>query len=222
MAQQPVLRPIRLMAEGKTDADFLYKLLQDLGLTGTIWAEEFTPDGDKSGGVTKLSDKLAGIIQTNEVQTGKTKVLAVMRDADEGDDRAFQSVSNIIDLEGLPVPQSAGVLSSPGIFDIRTAILIVPSRGEGALEDLILSALADDPVLGCVDDMFENVLQCISDAKSPLSQSKHQKARYQMYLAARGGRLHDDTALNMSWFPWEHPAFDDVKQFLTLLADATQ
>lgn len=99
---------------------------------------------------------------------------------------------------------------------MRTAIFILPdAQTPGMLEDLCLRAVADDPVMPCVQEFFD----CIQ-RRCDTSPGTMPKAKTHAFLASRerpGLRL-GEAAMKGYW-PWADPAFDEVRRFLRALGE---
>lgn len=99
------------------------------------------------------------------------------------------------------------------------------------VEDLVFSALPKDGILDCVDTYFG----CLVEAGVKPNVQRLPKSKLSVYISGKVTDVdfarHDDAkrmfltqALDMKWWTdenmWNHPAFDDAKDFLTqLLAD---
>ena len=86
--------------------------------------------------------------------------LGIVRDSDFNTDalRSVQDRIKTVDKEGPPnidIPDHPIV---PTIGDLKVSVLIVPSVSqEGALETILLQAVAKDPMMRCVDKYIECV-----------------------------------------------------------------
>lgn len=98
-----------------------------------------------------------------------------------------------------------------------TAILIVPGENRtGSIENLCWDAVRDLPASRCVDEY----LRCLRQ-NAALDSANESKTRVHAYLASRA----DPTttvgvgAIKGYW-PLEHQAFDDLRRFVRLIAEA--
>ncbi|MBM4034947.1 MAG: hypothetical protein FJ291_24655 [Planctomycetes bacterium] len=197
MAKRPVIEQHSiLIVEGVDEQGVFGALLRHLGISDV----QVVP----TGGKTSLADGLHGL----KVSPGFDSVTAigVVRDADADPEAAFRSVCGALSREGLPVPAAPLV---PHGGPPKVTVLILPSGTRpGALEDLCLDAVADDPAFPCVSAYFA----CLHDAgvDGPHNLSR---ARMQVFLASRqqaGKRLGEAA----SYLPWNAPAFDEVRRFV--------
>ncbi len=214
-----------LLVEGRDDKAFFIQLGKHLGF------DDATPIHIlEYGGKDGIAQRLFQLTQLQEF--GKVSDIGVVRDADYETD-AFQSIQDAIrtcnrnsPLE-LPVPRFA---IEPTCGQPAISALLLPAIGrEGMLEDLVLEALSDDPVITCVDEFFA----CLQRSDIQVAKHRLPKAKARVFIS---GKNASDTAVGddisrkyfsdiyrMSWWKpeyWDHPAFDDAKAFLSqLLAD---
>jgi hypothetical protein len=133
-----------LIVEGKEDKFFFEALLKYLQIT-SIQVEPI-------GGKTQLARNLLELRGQAEFDT-IVKTLAVVRDADDNPEGAFQSVCGALKNANLSVPTHHLQFTA----DLpQTGVLILPSITKmGALEDVCLAAIADNAILkSCVTEYF--------------------------------------------------------------------
>lgn len=189
-----------LVVEGKDDARFFAALLRHMQVPDV---QVLPMDGK-----TNLTSHLKLLVRT----PGFTQVtrLGVIRDADDDPRAAFQSVCSSLGTAGLSVPPRVAELQAgmPAI-----AVVIVPHDGPGAIENLCLSAVADDPAIQCVDAFFD----CV---RSRLAPPRHiSKAKVQAFLSSRpeeGKRLGE--AAEAGYWPWDASCFTMIKEFVRIVA----
>ena len=78
--------------------------------------------------------------------------IGVARDADDDGDNAAQSVRDALGAAGFPVPDSPLESANDGRIAVR--YLIIPHGEAGALEDVCLASLDEDPAMACVESYF--------------------------------------------------------------------
>jgi hypothetical protein len=192
-------KPKLLIGEGKDEVNFFTALLKRLGIA-EVQVEEY-------GGKPALGAYLKEL-RTKRPGRRKLQTLAVTRDLDVGMVQDYQSVCSALTNSGLAAPPAPGQFikgkPSVGVY------LFPDNQRPGMLEDLCLDAAAADPALPCVDDF----IQCIADRakRSPVPLAK---ARMHAWLASQDEPdLRLGEATQKLWWPWNHPAFDALKQFL--------
>lgn len=194
-----IKKPKLLVVEGREEQMFFEALNQHLGLKKI----QIMPIGGK--------EKLRGNLKALVRSPGFPQVvsLAVVRDADEDPDGAFQSVRDALQAAGLPTPEKA---FEPVNENPRVAVLILPKADRsGMLEDLCLEAVVQDPAMECVERYF----QCLQEKDLTLPHNIS-KAKVQVFLASRpkaGLRLGE--AAQAGYWPWDAEAFHQVKNFLS-------
>ena len=203
MAERPtepinIVEPNLLVVEGEDENRFFGALISHLGLRSI----QVLPIGGKE----KLPESLKALV----VSPGFHEVhrLNVVRDADDEPSRAFQSVCKALENAGLPSPKSP--IERTGDTPEVTVMIMPGQGGRGALEDLCLKAVVDDPAMTCVDEFFE----CLQSGN--ISHPKNTpKAKVQTFLASiphEGLRLGE--AAEKGYWPWHSEAFKEVKDFL--------
>ncbi len=183
-----------VIVEGKDEESFFGNLLQHLSRSDIqIWPSE---------GKTKIRSTLKALTLASNYET--VTGIAVIRDADDDPESAFQSVCDALINAGLAVPikntEFAGTRP-------RVGIMILPGQEQpGMLEDLCLASVADDSAIPCIDEYFD----CL---KAVLTPSTHAaKARMHAFLASRS---EPDKRLGQTTWDWNHAAFETIRNFLT-------
>ncbi len=138
--------------------------------------------------------------------------LGIVRDADTNPSGAFQSVCGALKKAGLPVPDRQ-IIPTKSIP--RVSVIILPKPDfPGALEDICLCAVKEDPAIPCVEEYF----QCLAGKGIVIPENNISKAKVHTFLSSKEDpekRLGE--AAEAGYWPLEHPAFDLVKQFLQSL-----
>jgi hypothetical protein len=111
----------------------------------------------------------------------------------------------------LPAPVNTMVSVGAGP---QVSILILPDAvTPGMLESLCLAAVENDPAMQCVDAYFNCLKQQMAVSPRNLT-----KSPLHAFLSSRPkSDLLVGEAASAGYFPWNHPAFDQVKQFLQSL-----
>ena len=161
-------------------------------------------------------DELQGFLRGLQRQSGFAQMvvsLGIVRDAERDATAAFQSVYSALSNAGLRKPDRSEAFEGK---KPRVGVLILPdATTAGMLETLFLRSVANDPVMPCVDEYFNCVEQRLSSAKLPRIM---EKARVQVFLASRREPVSPSRwAAHRGYWPWDNPAFDHVKQFLSNL-----
>ena len=133
-----------------------------------------------------------------------------MRDAERKSEPkdAFRSVCSALNGTGLTAPDQIGTFegSNP-----RVGVLILPdAKKRGMLETLCLRSVADHPAMQCVNEYFD----CVKEQLGSLPRNMD-KAKIQAFVAATLEPVSQlRWAFHRDYWPWDSPAFDNVKQFL--------
>lgn len=189
----------QLLVEGRDGVAFFAALLNQLGQR-EIQIQNF-------GGITELRPFLKALRNEPGFEEIVTS-LGVIRDAETNPQGAFQSVRDALRASGLPASEKPEVVESGSP---QTVVLILPNASTpGMLETLCLESVANEPAINCVDHYFD----CLNQ-QTGFSPNNVFKARLHAFLSAKpkpGLRVGD--AASAGYFPWDHPAFDHIKQFL--------
>jgi len=188
--------------EGKDDEAFFDTLVNRLG--------RYDIQVAGIGGKTKLRTILKAIVKDPPFQNVQS--LGVIRDADLDPKSAFESVRDALKATGLPTPKKQmSVAKGPP----KTSVMILPSIDrQGALEDLCLEAVAQDPAMDCTEGFFD----CLQEKGRARPKKDMAKAKVRAFLAAQGDpTLPLGLAARKGYWPLDHPAFDRVRRFLKSL-----
>jgi hypothetical protein len=194
-------KPKLLIVEGKDEESFLGALTTHLGLSDIQVVEV--------AGKKNIRPALKAIVK--EPPFSQVEALGVVRDADTDPSAAFRSVKAALTAVGLPSPKKPlqSVKGRP-----RVNVMILPSSDrKGALEDLCLDAVADDPANNCVDEYFDCLHQ-----KDLVSIKELPKAKVRVFLSSREDpTLPLGLAAMKGYWPFDHEAFRPLRQFLMSL-----
>ena len=194
----PLSKPKLLIGEGQDEVNFFDAFVKHLGLAD-VQIEHY-------GGKGNLGRFLAEF----RVRSGNHSVvsLGITRDADANVAAVFQSVTGLLQANGLMVPAALGQFH-PG--PPRVGIFIMPdNQRPGMLEDLCLAAVQGDGALTCVDEFFLCVSQRVNRQPSNMA-----KARVHAWLASQLiPDLRLGEAAQSSVWPWNSPAFALLEQFI--------
>ena len=207
MKKIEIISPYLLIVEGKDEELFFEALMKNLGLTDI----QILPIGGK----TKLRENLRHLV--NKVPDfDMVTSLGIVRDADDDPKAAFQSVSDALKEVKLPTPSnplipSTGPNPRNPKYHIKVNVFIMPDGNSfGDLEELCLRAVKTDPAMECVDEYFD----CLKHKALALPKQMS-KAKVHVFLASRikpDKRLGE--AAKAGYWPWNHNAFEKIKNFL--------
>jgi len=164
-------------------------------------------------GADQLKHSLKLIRLSREYNT-LLSTIAITSDAEVDADRKFQSITaHLKDTNySVPLEQLAATESNPSVI-----LLIIPSKGQGMIEDVCLRSICDDPAMVCVDHFFKCLNSSLPENGLDLP-TNYSKARLQTFLASRKkAGLRMGTAAKKNLFPFDDPAFDEIKQLLKLM-----
>lgn len=194
----PIRRSKLLLVEGSTPLNFFEALLQHLGISDEIEISDFR-------GVTDLKSAVAAHADSSEFKS-LVKSVAVVRDAEDDRDAAYDSVRHALDSAGLSA-------ANP---DVRTSIYILPDdQNAGMIETLCVDAIRADPVFSCIEEFFD----CAEQQGAILPEGiQRAKNLAQAYLSTRKEtQMFPGIAAYRGYWPWDNEAFVELKQFLQSL-----
>ena len=206
-----IRQPRLLLVEGEDDEQFFRRLIGRRQI-GDIQIVQFSEHA-------KLSRFLADVIVADPRFSELVKAVAIVRDADQSLESAFQSVRDSLLHAGLPVPNTP-VTPAIGTLNgaaFQVSVYIMPDNAvAGDLETLILRAVEGNPASDCVDTYIE----CLKERGMTVRHER--KAKLHAFLASDPGdpTLQPGQAIDAGVIPWNSPAFDGVHRFLDALDDA--
>ncbi|MBN2196882.1 MAG: hypothetical protein JW751_29015 [Polyangiaceae bacterium] len=162
---------VLVLGEGRDEQRFFSWLL---GATGCADVQVLEYGG---------KNNLGAFLKALPSVTGFSNVarLVVTRDADESAASAFQSACSGLRSAGLPVPTELGVLGGADAGPRVAVHILCGDEGLGALEDVVLRAVAGDPATACVDAL----VACLADRGALPVRHRLGKAKLQAWLASR-------------------------------------
>lgn len=195
-------KPKLLLVEGIDEVRLFEALAKDIG------AEDVQiRDYQGKGNLRRFLGVLPQIPGYSELES-----IGVTRDADENGDKAAESVRDALGAAGFPVPNSP--LESANNGRIEVCYLIIPHGETGALEDVCLASVAEDPAMVCVEGYFDCIERSALDGPKEKWMSK---AKVHAFLSSR-----EDPALRLGeaaesgvW-AFDAPAFDPLKSVLRM------
>lgn len=193
---------IQLLVEGNDHKNFFGAFLEHLSLVD-VQIHDF-------GGVNNLRNFLLALVRAERFRE-TVQTIGIVRDAEEDENAAFQSVQSSLRNAKLSVPNRHGERTedSPAV-----TVLILPGDGrEGMLETLLCQSIEDSPEKTCIDTF----LKCISklhgeDIKRP------DKAFVHAYLASRPDpHVSVGVAAKKKYWDLGHSVLDGIRRFLRQL-----
>ena len=189
-----------VFCEGKDDVAVVRGLATHLGLN--LQVEEY-------GGKNNVSALLKGLRTRPEFVQQKIEAIAILRDADEDAAATFTSVRAALIQNTFEAPDASGDFKQASV---RVGVFIVGVNGKGMIEDLCLKSVSDRLEYPCVDDYFS----CITGKSGRTSFTS--KAKVRVWMSSQADyEFHVGKAAEHGYWPWESPAFDSLKKFLSAL-----
>ncbi|MGM0407929.1 MAG: DUF3226 domain-containing protein [Bacteroidota bacterium] len=136
------------------------------------------------------------------------KTLAVIRDAEMGHPNdALNSISNALKINEITCPKELNTFEKDNDRDV--GVFILPdNQNEGMLEDLCINSIQDE------NECINKFLNC-----AKLSHDKISKAKMLCYFAIKDPKVNSiSIASQKNMFDFEHDCFNNIKDFLNLLA----
>jgi hypothetical protein len=137
--------------------------------------------------------------------------LGIIRDAESNPASAFQSVCRALLNVGLNVPTQMDVAIGHAP---RVSIFILPNADKpGMLETICLEAIADRPIVKCVEEYFACVQKNVGVLPANLD-----KAKVHAFLSSMDRpHLTFGQSAEAGYWPFDNPVFDPLKKFLIAL-----
>ena len=202
-------KPCLLIVEGNDDKCFFEALLSYLSSSSGLQSISQSFDIYNLNGKDRLNDVLKTIKQTPGFNS--VKALGIVRDSNSHPAQTFQSIQDALKSAGFSYPKKEMEMVGE---EPKISIKLIPGINQtGMLEDLCLSSVRADPAINCVDSYFD----CLKERKIIISKDKS-KAKSQAFLASRPRSPRDiGIAAKRSVWPFESPAFEEIRHFLTNL-----
>jgi hypothetical protein len=202
MQLKNVTKPKQLLVEGRDAEAFFYPFIETLDIMDI--------DIQNYGGIKELPDFLGQLTKNSNFRSLVTSI-GIVRDAEENNEGAYQSVQSALRNCSLPVPEKP---NQPSRTTPKVSVFILPdANSTGMLETLLLRAVGADPVMSCVDEF----LNCV-EHKTAYSPTPPEKAKVLAFLASRKQikPLIGHAALAGYW-GFENPAYNELKEFILSL-----
>ncbi len=213
-----------LLVEGNEDKAFFYALGQYLGYSNRAPLEVISCNGkDNLGNILRELRRLPRFEAISKI--------GIALDRDFGPD-AFETVKNAIDIANQSASHQftySEMLLQPSDSKPSITLLIVPALNrKGTLEDLILDAISQDPIIDCVNKYFE----CVESTGIAIAEQRKSKGKLSTFISGKvldpNNASNEDSrrkslreAVGMKWWQeenmWERKAFADAKAFLSQL-----
>jgi hypothetical protein len=198
----PITHDAVLVVEGRDMFGFFLALLRQLGLDQQIEVRN-------GGGLPGFHDYFQDLVLINEFS--RVTALGIVRDCEDNPAGALQQVCAGLQRASLAVPSSPLVATSMPPQPQVTVMLLPDSNTSGMLETLCWRALGSDPRIPCIDEYLKCVEQVTGQPVRGL-----EKSRIHTYIAAREEPWFLlGQAARAGYFPWDSPAFDEVKRFVS-------
>ena len=192
-----------LLVEGNDQRNFFEAFLSQIDIADDVQVMNFGGIGD----LRKFLSALVKMPDFSDVQS-----VGLVRDAENSEVGAVQSVQSSLESAGLPIPTQAGVNGVDG--HPRVGILILPGNGQpGMLETLVNRTFADTEIDNCISDFFV----CVKKSATKSTYQKD-KARTFAFLAVTPNAHHSvGVAAKQGVVNVQHGAFNEVRNFLRRL-----
>jgi hypothetical protein len=174
-------------------------------------------------GKSNLPAQLKGLAKQSAFIRGEVQTLVVVRDADQFPDGAFQSVCGALEKAGLAKPRQPYAFAEGA--HPRTAVMIIPASDQpGAIEELVIQTIQDDPIL---PDVREFIQQAVDKLPQPdpnvhpkykhfgPPQHRHGKAQVHAFLATFDQPDRNlGVAARAGVWNFNHPALGEIQRML--------
>ncbi len=204
-----ITQPTVLVVEGPGDDKLFFERLLEIMQIRNV---DVVPMDGTSG-----LDGVLEILAKEAFVTKKVRSIGIIRDANTNRQRTIKDVREALHKHGLAVPEDEMV---PVGTHPQVCFLLMPGKGKhGMLEDLCLESVGDDPAMPCVKEYFD----CLKRKSVPLPPRKElSKEKVHAYLSSKPDpSVALGRAATHDYWPWHHPAFEEVKQFLRTVCGIT-
>ena len=189
-----------IAVEGTDEVYFLDALLRHLKITDVEVRDV--------GGRDQFKSKLPALVRMSGFSD--VRFLAIIRDADDDADAAFDSVRNILRDQRLEPPDRMNQFSDG---NPRIGVFIMPGNSDtGMLEDLCLKTVGEHPAMECVNAFSD----CVAGLNNPPKIMA--KAKAQAFLAAMP-KIANSVGVGAQKGYWnlDSDGLDDLRSFIDTL-----
>jgi len=200
---EEIVKEKLLLVEGNDQRNFFFAFLKHIGLEEYVQVMNF-------GGVNELKDYLPPLVKMPGFRNVKS--VGLVRDAENSEAGALQSVQSALQKVGLPVPPEVGAIAEGG--HPLVGILILPGDGQpGMLETLINDTFSGTAIDKCIDVFFD----CVEKSAAGSIRNEH-KARAFAFLATTENARHSvGVAAKRGDLNLQHGTFARLRDFLNRL-----
>ncbi len=196
-----------LAVEGKDDKNFFDALLKHIGITDI--------DIHEVGGKDQFPKKLPALVNARgfSLADGTSFVthLAIIRDRDN--DKAFESISGIVENTGLTPPTKHSGFSNG---EPKVGIFVMPGESiDGTmLEDLCLKTVENHKAMTCVNE-YASCISTLEPTPKNIPKAKVQIFKAQVFLASQP-EIVDSVGLGAQKKYWDFDSsvLEELKKFL--------
>ncbi len=190
--------------EGNDEVNFFKALCKNLGVNDIQFVE--------TGGKDRFSDEFN--IWATAPGWDDVVSIAIVRDADNSTDAAFQSVASHLQKNGLPVPAAPNEFKSSS--GTKYGIFIMPgNREQGMLENLVLDSLDGELLHDLSSNYIDSIQQKKDDGHDIKVPRNQPKAQLHAYLAGKDKYVPSlGLAAAKGYFNFEHEVFEPIRQFI--------
>ena len=193
---------VQLLVEGFDTEGFFEALISHLALDN-LQIQNF-------GGVDELRVFLPTFVKLSNFS--RVSSIGIVRDAEDSESGAFDSVRGVLRRAGLPVPDAIArrVGAHPAV-----AVMILPGEERpGMLETLLCETIREEAVETCINTFFD----CVREIQGKPIQKPY-KARARAFLATkRDPHLSVGVAAKRGYWNLNHAALKPVHTFLRRIA----
>lgn len=165
---------------------------------------------EQIGGRNNLQSFLREMRKRPEFVRQEIEIIAILLDANSDPAATWQKLRN--DVQSTFGSHLDAPVRPVGERPRVAGMLVSASNGRGMLEDLCLEAVSDQPGFACLKQYFTCLSRETGRKEYPA------KARFRAWMAAQTEfDLRVGKAAEGGYLPWDHPAFGELKRFLSTI-----
>lgn len=191
-----------ILVEGKDEVEFFGDLLSKNGYTSFQILSH--------NGKSNFKNILQLVVNDQNFDTVSS--LAIIRDADNDFNAAFDSIIYHLKNNNIPIPSSPNTTITKN--NMTVGVFVMPSIGSvGMLESLVLTSVIGNPVLSLSDQYIQEL-----SASESLKPNNIYKAKLHAYLSGMKEYVPSiGMAVKKNYFDLNNSCFDDIKEFIQSL-----
>lgn len=195
-----------LLIEGNDEINFFNSLLSHMGVMQGVVQTRSVKGKDN------FQYELPAFL--NDPNFSLVTAYAIIRDADDDETAALQSIKALLQEYQQPCPRCHADFAFNDDRTLKVGVFVIPGNAPGMLEDMCLQSVATHPIMPHVNDFIVNVDNTMGD-QAPKNKSK---AKVQAFLSGMHHTVPNlGVAALKNYWRFDDEVFNDLRHFIRQL-----